>query len=126
MSKNFNPKYTIDLAECQIDNFHDLELAELVGKLNASALTTDDVALLVDDQIRKIVEDCNLKYIAIDADGNAAPIPHSLYDTVESSMQDLVDSLKGIINVVEEAVEEEPKKEPWYKRAWHKIFPKKK
>lgn len=122
MSKNFNPKYTIDLTECQIDDFHDLELAELVGKLNASALTTDDVALLVDDQIRKIIEDCNFKYITIDADGNTSAISHELYDIVEPSIQSLVDSLENITKVAEEM----PKKEPWYKRVWHKIFPKKK
>lgn len=118
MSKNFNSQYTVDLNG--VESLGDLKVAEAVGKLNASELTPTDLAEIFNRQILNSIDENNAEALVIYKNGDTEFI------TVDAlnSMADILSD--GITDMINEAVNvATKKKEPWYKRLWHKIFPKK-
>lgn len=115
MSKNFKPKYTVDLTN--VADLSDIYVAIATGKLNASEITPNDLATIFNNQILQDMKEHDARALVIYEDGTAEYVTLSVINAASTDLinfiQEVVDSLKP------------EKKEPWYKRLWHKIFPKK-
>lgn len=117
MSKNFKATYTVDLTNA--DTIEEFDLAHIVGKLNASELTVDDVSTLIVNKMTDVIEQNDADGILVYADGTC-----DLVD-VDEILEQTADSLVQLENTVDNVESFTKKKEPWYKRLWNKIFGKK-
>lgn len=116
MSKNFKPEYEVNFVDNDVDDLYSLNLAEIAGKLNASKLSTEDISVLTNDVIMNILDHYNAEAIVVDKDGNAYVVTS---DDIDKQLTKLVGDIADMVPKIFK------KKEPWYKRLWHKIFPKK-
>lgn len=119
MSKNFNPKYTVDLTN--ITDTEALNLAIAVGKLKESYLNPDDLAVITNKTVLDAIDKANAQALVIYRDGKTEFVTD---EKIDRAVADAMESITDLLNACEESFVPK-KKEPWYKRFWHKIFPKK-
>lgn len=122
MSKKFKAKYTVDLTG--VETLEGLNLATVVGKIDASELTADDLATLMVTKIKQVVADNDADGVLVYPDGTCDLVSSdALLEKCSTMLDELDTQLDSLAEAVNKAVE---KKQPWYKRLWNKLFGKKK